>query len=307
MSRNTQLPGALVAVDNNYTYHYNPAVTPGRQVDIYILDSGINGAHPDFHGRVQPRVKFSNPAFIPVNNQHGTWVASIAGSDTYGVTKHANYRLFDIKVLPGGVAHIVNALAHVRDEAGNPNLRVVNFSVGQLVALPVGAEHVHSRPLHIGFALTTQAGIHVVAAAGNQRQDVDAIVDCPSHIPSVISVGATARNDGIWHRDANVGSNFGESVDVFAPGHEIIGAAHDHNPANAVNFPPGARGSGTSAAAPHVAGLVAYSLMTQGPCTPAVMKQRIRGLAEENSGVHLNQVAVTAGTTTRLAYNNGGA
>ena len=76
-------------------------------------------------------------------------------------------------------------------------------------------------------------------------------------------------------------------------------------------------------AAAHVSGFVAYSLMTQGPCTPAVMKERIRGLAEGNSAVHLTPqagkpilssymcwvisitivVAVNAGTTTRLAYN----
>ena len=46
----------------------------------------------------------------------------------------------------------VNALAHVRDAAGSPNLRVVNFSAGWDIELPVEDDHVHSRPLHIGFA-----------------------------------------------------------------------------------------------------------------------------------------------------------
>ncbi|KAF8316445.1 peptidase S8/S53 domain-containing protein [Amanita rubescens] len=266
----------------NFEYHYNDHVVHAGDVDIYVIDAGINIAHPQLVGRVvrDPNTDFSlipnNPR---VEGQHGTWVASIIGSDAFGVTKDVTCRLIDIKVVPGGTAAVMDALAYVRNRAAQTmNLSVVNYSFGS-IAPPNVLTDTHNRALHNAFVMTTGAGIHVVAAAGNDMQDVDTVVDCPSHLSSVITVGATGINDGIWINGPNDGSNFGVSVDVFAPGETITGAG-------AALGMPIFTGSGTSAAAPHVAGLVAYLLKLEGPRTPQEMKDRIRVLARHNTVNH---------------------
>ncbi|KAG8690165.1 Suppressor of the cold-sensitive snRNP biogenesis mutant brr1-1 [Ceratobasidium sp. 395] len=112
---------------------------------------------------------------------------------------------------------------------------------------------------------TVNAGIHVVVAAGNGA--VDASDWSPARVPSVIAVGNVDIN-GIRAES----SNYGSPIGVFAPGVDIVSAGTSGPNATRVD-------SGTSMAAPHVAGLVAYLLAFEGPRTPAEMKTRIQSLA----------------------------
>jgi thermitase len=98
----------------------------------------------------------------------------------------------------------------------------------------------------------------------------------------VIAVAATDRNDARWVNSSTQGSNYGEWVDVAAPGHQVLSTAPDH--INSIWFFGVRYGtlSGTSMAAPHVAG-VAGLIWSSGRCTAgdnACVRTRIKDGAE---------------------------
>ena len=73
-------------------YQFNYTAT-GTGVNVFVVDSGVWSAHPDFGGRVsldQNIVKTTQPAID--NYGHGTWIASIIGGSTSGVAKGAMIR-----------------------------------------------------------------------------------------------------------------------------------------------------------------------------------------------------------------------
>jgi subtilisin family serine protease len=120
-------------------------------------------------------------------------------------------------------------------------------------------------------------------ASGNDNWD--ARRESPASAPLVCVVSATNRND----QRASF-SNWGPRVDIFAPGEDVVSAV------------PGGRfesQSGTSMAAPHVAGLAAYLFILE-RTPPDQMCQRIKNLATRGVIPNPN------GSPNLLAYNNVG-
>jgi subtilisin family serine protease len=144
------------------------------------------------------------------DNGHGTHVAGIVGSKTYGVAKRT--KLIGIKVMTatggGSISSVLAGLERVISDSitrGCPKGVFVNMSLGGSFskALNSGAK-----------ALVADHGFFVAVAAGNSG--VDASSSSPASEPSVFTVGASTSSD----KKADF-SNYGSLVDIFAPGQNI--------------------------------------------------------------------------------------
>lgn len=263
-------------LDNVYTYSET-----GAGVNVYVIDTGILAAHQDFQGRA-----FGLRNFVPgaggvvtasdTNDchGHGTHVAGIIGGGLSGVAK--GVKLFALRALdcqknadPGNVTAAINAAAaHAQL---TPNTRaVVNMSLSGLGVSTAQQDAI------IG-AMTNQRLVFVVSAGNNNANACDYM---PAGVDEVITVGAVAVGDpnDVNAKDTREAtSNVGPCLDLFAPGVRIYSAiianADDPQcppPHTAVYcFTRTFELSGTSQAAPHVAGVAARYLQAQPTKTPS--------------------------------------
>lgn len=224
----------------------------GAGVSVYVLDTGIRFDHIEFGGRATRGIDIINDGQNGNDcNGHGTHVAGIVGGKTYGVAPGAT--LVSTRVLDcvgsGSSSGIISALDWVISNARRP--AVVNMSLGGGISLA----------LEDAVRRVVAAGIPVVVAAGNEG--TDACQGSPSRMPEVMAISATNRSDQrpTW-------SNYGSCVDLFAPG-ETIPSAY-HSGATAL-----ANMSGTSMAAPHVAGAAAILLAQNPALTPSGLRSAL--------------------------------
>lgn len=240
-------------LDGSYAWR-----TDGAGVDVYVIDTGIDRASADLRGRVRSGVDEVDGGTADDCNGHGTHVAGIIGGTRYGVAKRA--RLVAVRVLDctgaGPIARIVKGIDWViRDHAaGAP--AVANLSLG---GAPSSAIDAAVRALvHDGVVVTTAAGNGDGAGHG-----IDACSTSPARTGIAITVSATDRSDtrAAW-------ANYGRCVDVFAPGVDIPS-----------DWDTGATAtktlSGTSMAAPHVAGAAARYLSTHRSATPTAVRSAL--------------------------------
>jgi subtilisin family serine protease len=212
-------------------------------VDIYIPDSGIRESHKDFHGRALFLHDTVRDGVTTDCNGHGTHVAGIAASSTYGVAKKAT--IFAVRVLDcngGGVLDNILEGINVIIETANerlPRRGVINLSFG-------GEKDAILDAL---IDLLRQHNLVVVMAAGNE--DSDACTFSPSNRGIkhyVLAVGASDRLDNRpWW------SNYGACVGISAPGVSITSTWYTSDTALAIL-------SGTSMSAPIVTGVAAMIL-----------------------------------------------
>jgi subtilisin family serine protease len=224
------------------SYEYNQS---GTGVDAFVLDTGVNLTHQEFEGRIGDGYDFiDNDADADDCHGHGTHVAGTIGGSTYGLAKDVTIR--PVRVLDcegsGSYAAIIGGIDWVAANADGP--AVANMSLGGSF----------SQALNDAIAAAVDAGITFAIAAGNEGQDACGV--SPGSEASAITVGATNESDAqtSW-------SNYGECVDLLAPGNGITSAWIDGDDAeNTI--------SGTSMATPHVAGVVALFLESSPDATP---------------------------------------
>lgn len=235
------------------TYGYT---TTGAGVDAYVIDTGIRLDHTDFAGRISSR-GFSAFSGGPNDcNGHGTHVAGTIGGSTYGVAKEAT--LIPVRVLDcngsGSTSGVIAGVEWAIDDHTTAPA-VANLSLGG------GA----SAALDTAIRNLSADGVAVAVAAGNET--TDACGGSPARVAEAITVAASDRNDAMASF-----SNGGTCVDLFAPGVGITSAWHTGPSATSTI-------SGTSMAAPHVAGAAARHLQADPGATPAQVEAALNSAA----------------------------
>ncbi|MGE0869636.1 MAG: S8 family serine peptidase [Kofleriaceae bacterium] len=228
-------------LDGSYTQ-----LGQGEGATIFVIDSGVRGAHNEFVGRMKPGYAGVNDGALTGDcHGHGTHVAGIAAGSTFGVAKRAS--IVPVRVLDcagvGANDVIIAGINWVIQNHGP--MSVANMSVSGPA----------SPALNEAARNAVAAGVTMVIAAGNENHD--ASLNSPASEPLAITVGATDVNDV-----RSTFSNYGTLVDLSAPGTDILSAGIASNTSTLVL-------SGTSMAAPHVAGVVAAYLATHPTTTPA--------------------------------------
>jgi subtilisin family serine protease len=247
-------------------YAYPPFATP---VHVHVVDTGIRASHLEFGPRAFVAGDYidddgdgdpndvgnddANPG-TPDGadcHGHGTHVAATIAGASYGIAKNAivhAYRALDCAGR-GPISGIIAAIDAITADGRRP--AVANMSLG-------GDP---SPALDDAVRRSIGAGITYAIAAGNSN--VDASGASPARVAEAITVGATNSSD----QRAGF-SNFGASLDVFAPGVGILSAWIGSDSATAT-------ASGTSMASPHVAGVAALYLEQVGNKTPLEVRNAI--------------------------------
>jgi subtilisin family serine protease len=216
---------------------------------------------------------------------HGSHVAGIIAAknsdseDFNGVASEA--KLIAIKIFDnqGRFTSVTELLRGIRSSIID-GARVINASIGGSY---------YSKLEEDTYKLADSLGVVVVAAAGNSNSNNDYQPVYPASYETVLSVAASDKTDSIASF-----SNYGESVDISAPGSQIPSTMNNQSylaerlPLNFVKNISEEHGiwllSGTSMATPHVAGLTALILSKNPELNPSQVREIIKNSTDQISG-----------------------
>lgn len=249
------LPWGIDRIDADLAW----AAVNGTGVNVAIIDTGIDKNHPDLIDNIKGGINVINVhKSYQDDNGHGTHVAGIIGAvdneiGVVGVAPKVN--IYAIKALnSAGSGYISDIIEGLQWTIGKAD--VINMSLGS---------NYDNLSLHQAIINVYNAGITVVAAAGNDGPDSNS-VDYPARYPEVIAVSAVDSNGQVAYW-----SSRGPEVDLAAPGVNI-NSTWNNDFYNTI--------SGTSMAAPHVTGTVALTISAKGRLTPDKMKAYLKSTAE---------------------------
>jgi len=292
-ARQQNLP--LVRANSAWATPFN-----GAGANVCIIDSGVDDTHPDLAGRVSKSISFlpaPNDIANADGNGHGTHVGSTVVSNGIGMASVApDAMLMDARVFDpaGGGATTARLLSAIR-WCGREGAHVINMSLGFGIGVALTPANISGliapmqaavNEVRLGTdpANSGPGGVLVVASAGNSNLRFPSAfaMAVPAGLDGVISVGATPRATSA----RAIYSNRGRFVDLWAPGSQILAVCSTFTtnclngtirqlPSTAGNPGRYMEISGTSMAAPHVAGIAAIAYGRLGTNRTAAQGQRI--------------------------------
>ena len=239
---NTGQSGGTVGADVHATQFWDVLDrTPG--VVVAVLDTGLNFTHPDLQGLTGANAGeiagdgIDNDAdgliddangWDFVNNDNDPTDDHGHGSNVTGILAAARNNGVGTAGMLNGVRVLVCKILNSSNSGTTSNL-IAATTYARLRGVPVMnlslQNYPYSATLDAEFTACQNAGILLCICAGNQGVSNDATPNYPSSYPqpNIIAVGNHDRTDVRWSGSSNP-SNYGlNSVDLFAPGREILG------------------------------------------------------------------------------------
>jgi len=262
------------------TTFYWHSDSAGQGVNVYVVDTGIMTTHNEFQGRAVFGANYVD-SIRTDDNGHGTHCAGTIGGYTIGVARYC--RPIAVRVLNGagsgtnaGVISGINYVANQHRQQGVPSVMSMSLGGG------------YNAAMNNAVTACVAAGVTSVVAAGNDN--ANACNYSPASTPNAVTVGATTI-DGQYRDSRSSFSNYGNCVDIFAPGSNIVSCGIGSN-SQYVSM------SGTSMACPHVAGLAAATLHERPHLNPSGVKAAM--IDEANWDLITNPST----PNNAIAYNN---
>lgn len=269
--------------------------TGSPNIKMAVLDSGIRMNHPEFSGRFYTNTNETtngldedNNGYIDdidgwdfVNNDnnptddhgHGTNVTGIAMANANNNIGYAgvdwNCKLLPLKVLDANNSGFnSNIIASIYYSISR-NVDLISISIGGS-----GFSTAYENAINQAYS----QNIPVIACMMNFNNNVSYY---PAAFVNTIAVGSTNPNDNrsvpfFW--SSTSGSNYGNHIDVVAPGNYIYGLSHTSNTAYGTYW------GGTSQATPLVAGIVSLMLSINPNLTVEEIRTILRNTAEDQIG-----------------------
>lgn len=231
-------------------------ITRGSEkITVAVVDTGVDLDHPDLTENLVDGYNVIEPEQLPDDDVgHGSHVAGVISATVDNVEGVAGMSWFNqvmpIKVLDetgaGSTYNVAQGIIWATDHGA----KVINMSLGN---------YVDAEFLHDAIRYAYERDVVLIAATGNDNTDKPGY---PAAYPEVFAVSATD-----YRNQKAVFSNYGDYVDVVAPGENI---ASTYMQAQYASL------SGTSMASPHVAALAAMIRSVNPAMTNAEVIQLMR-------------------------------
>jgi len=204
----------------------------GEDVDVCMVDSGIDMTHTDLSNlNLAEWSDFIGSKSKPYDdNGHGTMMAGILVADGALTGLAIDVNLYVAKALSGSGEGDDSTVAQAIDWCVSKNVNIISLSLGGNAS---GFSIILGDAVEESVENAYDAGIVVIAAAGNDGQDDDGDVASPGIVDTVICVGAVDVDGNLWD-GSSIGDNNGriwppmlprnspdEKPEVVAPGHKV--------------------------------------------------------------------------------------
>lgn len=243
-------------------------INPGNsKVKIAVLDTGVDLNHPDLKDKLVQGKNMTEPGKEPMDDSgHGTHCAGIAAAASNnnegGIGIGGKVSIMPVKILKYG-SGTDDAIAEGIVWAADNGANVITMSIGIYRS---------SKPIEDALRYALDKGVSITASAGNKNKEFD--VHLPSTYPGVIEVASTDEKDL-----KSSFSNFGKKISVAAPGSNILSTLPTYPlKSRALNY---GKLSGTSMAAPHVAGLAALIISQKPSLKPSEVTKIIESTSKD--------------------------